>query len=333
MATYFKYAERDADSQINWAEVGRGMSDMLAETNRVREEKKDALDKAQRETMKYLSETPNGEHVGARTSILNYADLASNRLRIADQLLKSGQMSPKDYVIFRQNITDNTDLAFNANKVFQEQYSNIMQRSKDGVSSVLEILNAEEVESFGNWSNIGWEIGPNGVVMAGKLEEQEIDGKKVRALNRNNPGALRSMDYLNQAILSKIDKYDYDTKINSFVDKLGTEKNTIVTLGKFQQQGLIKTISDIKGRKDIDPENQKILSSFIEAENDKIEEILGTPLDTARILFDSAKIAPNGKPYELTTNPKELEQGEHMVLKTVDPDSGGFKFELTDVQT
>ena len=61
--SYYKYAERDADSQINWAEVGKGLSDMLAETNRIRQEKKDALDKAQREALNYVAETPNGEHV------------------------------------------------------------------------------------------------------------------------------------------------------------------------------------------------------------------------------------------------------------------------------
>ena len=92
--SYYKYAERDADSQVNWAEVGKGLSDMLQETNRVREEKKAALDEAQRETMKYLAETPNGEHGGARQCILEYANIGSNQMRIWDHLLKSGQLDP-----------------------------------------------------------------------------------------------------------------------------------------------------------------------------------------------------------------------------------------------
>ena len=167
--SYYKYAERDADAQINWAEVGKGLSDMLAETNRVREEKKDALDKAQREAINYVAETPNGEHVGARTSILEYSDQVSNRLRIADQLLKSGQMSVKDTLIFRQNIVDNTNLAFNANKVYQEKYSDVMQGVRDKKYSQLYADNFAEAEGFGNWGNIGWEITPNGTVMAGKM--------------------------------------------------------------------------------------------------------------------------------------------------------------------
>jgi hypothetical protein len=331
MATYYKYAERDADSQVNWAEVGKGLSDMLAETNRVRQEKKDAIDAATRETMKYLAETPNGEHVGARESILDYANNASNRMRIAEQQLKSGQMSVKDYTIFRQNLTDGTNLAFNANKAFQEGWNLTRERERDGISSGLEPQNWAEVEGFGNWKNIGWQIGPNGTIMAGKMIEKEIDGKKVRTLD-DSPGGLRSMDYLNQAILGRIDKYDYESKVKGFVDTLGKDKRVTTVLGKIGSQGLSKSIEDIKSRQDIDPESKQIIFDFKKAEDEKVKEISGTNLDMARILFDSAKVAPNMQPYKITTNPNEAKKGENYILKVVDPDSGGFTYQLTDGQ-
>lgn len=331
MATYYKYAERDADSQVNWAEVGKGLSDMLAETNRVRQEKKDALDAAQRETMKYLAETPNGEHVGARQSILEYANTASNQLRIMKQLMEQGQLDVKDYTIFRQNLTDNTNLAFNANKAYQENYADIMQRSRDGIASGLELNNAEEAEEFGNWRNIGWQIAPNGVVMAGKMIEQEVDGKKVRTLDKN-PGGLRSMDYLNQAILGRIDKYDYESPVNAWVDSLGKNIEVTTLLGKIGAQGLSRSVEDITKRTDIIEGDKKIMYNFLQSENDKVKEVTGTALDQTRILYDYAKIAPNGKPYTIVTNPNEAKKGENFILKVVDPDSGGFKYELTDGQ-
>jgi hypothetical protein len=331
MATYYKYAERDADSQVNWAEVGKGLSDMLAETNRVRQEKKDAIDAATRETMKYLAETPNGEHVGARESVLDYANNASNRLRIAEQQLKSGQMSVKDYTIFRQNLIDGTNLAFNANKAFQEGWNLTREREREGISSGLEPQNWAEVEGFGNWRNIGWQIGPNGTVMAGKMIEKEIDGKKVRTLD-DSPGGLRSMDYLNQAILGRIDKYDYQSKVKSFVDTLGKEKKVTTVLGRVGAQGLSQSVEDITSRQDIDPATKQILFDFKKAEDEKVKEIAGTNLDSARILFDSAKIAPNMQPYKIVTDPKEAKKGENFILKVVDPDSGGFTYQLTDAQ-
>jgi len=331
MAIGYKYAERDADSQVNWAEVGKGITDMLAETNRVRQEKKDALDTAQRETMNYLAETPNGEHVGARQSILEYSDQASNQMRIMKRLMEQGQLDVKDYTIFRQNLTDNTNLAFNANKAYQEGYELTKQRERDGISSGLEPDNWSESEEFGNWGNIGWQIAPNGTVMAGKMVEEEVDGKKVRTLDKT-PGGLRSMNYLNQAILGRIDKYDYQSQVKDFVSNLGEEKKTIVALGRIQKQGKITSVEDITSRKDIDPATKQVLFTFLQAENEKIKEIAGTNLDSARILYDSAKIAPNGKPYEITTNAEEAKKGENYILKVVDPESGGFKYDLTDAQ-
>jgi hypothetical protein len=167
--------------------------------------------------------------------------------------------------------------------------------------------------------------------MAGKMIEKEVDGKKVRTLD-DSPGGLRSMDYLNQAILGRIDKYDYESKVKNFVDNLGEEKKTIVTLGKIQQQGSIKSVEDITSRKDIDPATKQVLFDFLKAEDEKIKEIAGTNLDSARILFDSAKIAPNMQPYKIVTDPEEAKKGENYILKVVDPDSGGFTYQLTDGQ-
>jgi hypothetical protein len=330
--SYYKYAERDADSQINWAEVGKGLSDMLAETNRIRQEKKDALDKAQREALNYVAETPNGEHVGARTSILEYSDQVSNRLRIADQLLKSGQMSVKDTLIFRQNIVDNTNLAFNANKVYQEKYSDVMQGVRDKKYSQLYADNFAEAEGFGNWGNIGWEITPNGTVMAGKMTEQEIDGKKVRTLDKT-PGSLRSMNYLNQALVGQIDFYNYEDKVNSWVDTLGKEKIlTGVNLGGIQRQGKITSVEDITRREDLDPETKEVLFKFITAENDQIATIVGEPLDAARVLMDSAIFAPNKKQYSITTSEEEAKANPEKILKVVDTETGGFKYVISEQQ-
>ena len=42
--TFYKFAERSAESQINWNEVGRQLSDVVNEEARVRQEKKAAID-------------------------------------------------------------------------------------------------------------------------------------------------------------------------------------------------------------------------------------------------------------------------------------------------
>ena len=330
--TYYKYAERDADSQVNWAEVGKGISDMLAETNRVRQEKKDALDTAQRETMKYLAETPNGEHVGARESMLEYANMASNQMRIMKQLMEQGQLDVKDYTIFRQNLTDNTNLAFNANKLYQEKYSDVMKGVADKKYSQLYADNFAEVEGFGNWKNIGWQITPNGTVMAGKMIEQEVDGKKVRTLDKT-PGGLRSMDYLNQTLVSQVDFYNYEDKVNAWVETLGKEKTiTEIDLGGIQRKGKITTKEDITSREDLSPGTKDVLYTFLQGENDQIASIVGEPLDASRVLVDSAIFAPNKKQYRTTTSEEDAKKNPEAILKVVDPETGGFKYVLSKEQ-
>jgi hypothetical protein len=167
--------------------------------------------------------------------------------------------------------------------------------------------------------------------MAGKMVEKDIDGKKVRTLD-DSPGGLRSMDYLNQAILGRIDKYDYESKVKGFVDTLGKEKKVTTVLGRVGAQGLSQSVEDITSRQDIDPATKQILFDFKKAEDEKVKEIAGTNLDSARILFDSAKTAPNMQPYKITTDPKEAKKGENYILKVVDTDSGGFTYQLTDAQ-
>ena len=68
MATAYKYVEREAENQINWAEVGSNFSNMLNEEARVREEKKSAIDEATREYQKIVANVPVGENGELSTS-------------------------------------------------------------------------------------------------------------------------------------------------------------------------------------------------------------------------------------------------------------------------
>ena len=331
MATYYKYAERDADSQVNWAEVGKGLSDMLTETNRVREEKKAALDAAQRETMKYLAETPNGEHVGARKKILEYANKSSNQMRIMKQLMEQGQLDVKDYTIFRQQLTDGTNLAFNANKLYQENYADVMKGVRDKTYSQLTAENYAEVEGFGNWGDISWEIGADGTVMVGKLIEQEIDGKKVRTLDKT-PGGLRSVDYLNQALVSKIDFYNYEEPLNAWVDALGKNTEVSTLLGKIGAQGLSTSLEDVTKKKYEKQGDMEVEYAFIQSENAFIDQTIGDELNLSSFLVDSVIIAPNGKQYRSTTSEKDAAANPEAILKVVDTETGGFSYKPTDKQ-
>ncbi len=46
MSTYYKYAERDASNQVNWAEITSNMVNSLKEVEAIRQSKRQDIDDA-----------------------------------------------------------------------------------------------------------------------------------------------------------------------------------------------------------------------------------------------------------------------------------------------
>ena len=67
MSTYYKYVERSVDDQINWAEVGKNMSDMLKNEAAAREAKKAEINEASRQFGLDLSNAPTGDYDAGNT--------------------------------------------------------------------------------------------------------------------------------------------------------------------------------------------------------------------------------------------------------------------------
>jgi len=328
MATYYKYADRDADSQVNWAAVGKDMSDMLAETNRVREEKKAAIDQTTRESLLQLAQSPQGENENARSEILRYASNASEMVKIQDRLLKSGELSLKDYTIFRQNLNDGTNLAFNANKAYQEQYAQVMN---DDTLSDLVKQNFAEVEGYGNWNQSGLYINKNGTVMAALKTKKTIDGKEVYTMD-DTPGNMQSVDAINQMIYGKIKKFDYVTPTKEFADNLGVEEMSVVSKSGLFKQGYVLKTDDITKRTDLTEDEKSILFKFADAEKQAIEAMIGTDTNYATLLIDRVNYNKDKKLYETTYSKEEADKNPNLILKVFDPKSGGHKYEISDAQ-
>ena len=166
MATKIGYVGRDASEQINWAEVGSNFSGILKEEARVREEKKAEIDRATREAMNSYKNTVTGDSGNMNTWALKGGDGAQQQLLMANSLLKSGQLKPKDYITMRQNLTDGFDQAMTLAQEYQNEYADKMERYKanpgtavgpDGKpitgAQKLESFLMESAEGFGNFNN------------------------------------------------------------------------------------------------------------------------------------------------------------------------------------
>lgn len=296
--TYYKYAEREANSQINWAEVSKGLSDTINQIDKDRQAKKAAIDASTREDMKELADAPKGENTTASAWTINYAnDMMNYRLSI-DRLLKSGKMSLKDYQVAAQNSKDSTNLVFTLSKEYQDQYKVIMDRSRTinpatGMpeSSRLETDLAALNESFANISNTVPTINStNGMVY---LSNPEVGEDGVQKLGKN----YVSLQALRNRVNSKIDAYSLPLGITEAVDQLG--ENTISQLGKtnFRRTGVVTDITD-----------PTLRDTYTKWEDATIKKIMASDYQLASIMADNMNINPRtGNQYTATYSREEFD--------------------------
>ena len=72
--TYFKYVERDVKDQINWAEVGKGVTDMLKAETVARENEKQKIKDRSRAFGEQLSNSPTGDYDAGNTFIGDFSN-------------------------------------------------------------------------------------------------------------------------------------------------------------------------------------------------------------------------------------------------------------------
>jgi hypothetical protein len=323
MATFYKYAERSAESQVNWAEIGKDLTDMLRQEVAVREEKKAAIDEATRRYAEELSNAPQGEHEPGSTEALRFADQATKYMLQQEKLLKSGLLDPSDYMIARQNLTDGTRQAFGAMKEFQAKYAELMERAKTDKSSLLEIENLEEIQGYGNFRQSGFFIdSPTGRVNVGLKEEQDIDGQKVMGLKS---GSTRGMQYIQGGIFGRIDKFKPREALVGIADTLGTEIQASIDPATMSKLGSITSVEDLRLRNDIDPATKEVLFEFYSSMKSSVNSAMANPLQKASLLRDTLG-------YTTTTDPEAAAKDPNLILKVTDPDTGRAEYKFNDTQ-
>jgi hypothetical protein len=243
MATYYKYAERDATSQVNWAEIGKNMTDMLANETKIREQKKAEIDKASREYAETLANSPMGESESARAMSLKFGDNASQYMLMQDRLLKSGQLRLSDYTVMRQNLLDDTDHAFGMLKDYQAKYKEKMDRYKNNESMLYELDAMERIEGFGKFSESGLYIDPtSGKVTIAMMEKDPATGGMVMP---KTPNQRASINTVRGMLMGQWNKYDPNAPVDKLVASMGENIQTIRKIGKRTQAGEIMTVTDV----------------------------------------------------------------------------------------
>lgn len=362
MATYYKYAERDATSQINWAEIGKNMTDMLANETKVREQKKAAIDQASRDYAEVLANSPMGESESARAMAIKFGDNASQFMRMQDKLLKSGQLRLGDYTGMRQNLLDDTDTAFNMLKEYQAKYKEKMDRYKNTDSQEYELESMERIEGFGRFSESGLYIDPTtGKVSIAMMDKDEATGGYTMS---KNPNKMANINTVRGLLLGEWNRYKPDEGLDYVADSMGEYVKTVREIGSRTKAGQIVSVTDVlanvKEAKEItdaiaaktaemnaitgtdkksvqkknalaaeikslegDNEINASAQEFIKAETAAIGSLLQNPWDKLSLITDIVQKAPNGEKYYFERDPEKAKGNPAAILMVPTKDNNG----------
>lgn len=238
--SYYKYAEQDASTQLNWAEIGKNVTDMLQQEVKVREEKKAVIDENTRNYGNYLNEAPQGKFQDANKFINDYVALQQQTRMMDDKMLKSGRMDLKTYTTRRQNGMDGTDQLFNLQKQFQSVHEERMKGIMDGTLTAQNAFEMMQVEGFGDFSKSQAMINPvDGRVNIGMTEVGE-DGIRRVIKDSNIP-----VNVLMGKIQSELKTFDVNLATKSLVDSLGDRVLDLYRAGSISGMGSITELTGI----------------------------------------------------------------------------------------
>lgn len=314
--TYFEYADRLPESQINWFQVGKDITDAIKKEDELRQKRKAETEAAFRKDINELANAPQGNSDLVNKWTTNYSSKATDYLLQINKLLKAGAIKPKDYTLINQNLRDGTAILFNLSKEYQAEYEEKMKRAQpDGEGSASEAQIMGMIEGFGNIKDTEAVINPlDGSISVGKLVTNK-DGVKALAEGADN---LMTVNQLRNRIKQKIDKYKVNEALKGEVDLLGDVVTEMVTKNNSTTEtGFISKITDPTKRKGLSQEGQQAADAYLQTEKNIINSKLTNPYHTSSILFDWANngVDPKtGKPYQVVFDDKIAATSSHYIL-------------------
>jgi hypothetical protein len=263
MATFYKYQERDLDSQVNYADVGLGISNLVTDQLATRKAKKEAYDDQVREYEKYAKQFPTGEDVGVNSWTSAYSTDMTQKTLEQYRAFKNGQVSEREHVEFMANMKNSTESMFNASQVFQDAYALKMERMNSADpnkrSQGLEPWLMEQNENYLNYADTKPVIDKYG---------------QVQLMRKDKGGSIEYLtpEQLNNRSKAEYNYFNSDAELTRMEVGLGDEM--IQTL-KAATVGKVGSIQDI--------EDKAIKEGFNKAVDDYINS-LSAPINISSVL-------------------------------------------------
>ena len=295
----YGYVRDSQPTQINWADIGKQMTDAISAEVKDREGRKEAIDTASSKYAKDLLDQPQGSNAEVNRFMADFSNDAMEQARqdLAD--LKSGRIKERDYYRKRANLDQGTALMFQAGKGFNANYDKAMERAQTMKSSKREIYLRSQMEGFMNFSGTGAYINP--LTAEVNVAKRDSDGNLS-----SNPNDFSNVSELLRLSTAEYDRYDVNKAVKDVVDNLGDVSFTDA-FGKKVKMPL----NEVYGTKERREQMNK-------AKEDMITSILANEDNTSSILADSML------GYDFTRDKNEAAKNDKLIL--IEPD-GSVNFE------
>ena len=285
--TYYGYVAKDDKAYVDWASIGKTISDDLIEVTKSRQEQRDELDRKTEESITNINKLTADQPQLVSEFYMDGANDMRQYLLMLQKQMKSGGLQPNEYLKKKQVLMDGVDQLSLASKDFAADYEDAMKRLQNGDAAAQEVFQNEKYDAFRSTQGKGIYVNPvNGRLYIGTRDEQGVvDSNPAKLLDVNNLYSRRK---------DQINKYDVVGEASKKVSPLGDYIRSV-------RQGGVFTLKDIMQRKE-----------YLKAENDIIQSMMSSPRNLGSILTDYV----GG--YTLTENEAEAKADPTKILLKTD---------------
>ena len=289
MATFYKYKSREGEDQVDWRGITKGISDDLSRIQGEREQKRVDIDNAVLTTLETIADKPLGTDAARNEITSDYAAQASAIALENQKLLKTGQMSLKQYNSVTNTAGSSTKKLFNLTRQYQENYQRHMDAlkpDKDGLiqGSGLGALLRKQAEALGDPTNTKYYMDPQSgsAYIARVLRDGETakEGANFRLID-GEAYSLMDVSTAQNIITMDVNRYQAEQVADRIAKAAGIVTEVVMKDG-------VKTLTNSFDRMyQIDDKGNKVLSEIGEAVTSQIRASFASPMDYASMLYDT----------------------------------------------